>query len=185
MDTTGKPVEDDIHVPNAGKKDPDQVEGDCWKQIRCANCRQVKEIIEVKYKRNVSFLEARKIVETYMGENRYASVARRADTTNEDNKYRTLVEKLIKLETNDWPKFLEQLRKLLSAEFYQTSAQQPVGNGERSNVVIRTKTHVGSTTPTRTTSKGAKSEAKQLLHMSPIRSKTITDRLKKLVSHKT
>ena len=28
-------------------------------------------------------------------------VARRADTTNEDNKYRTLVEKLIKLEAND------------------------------------------------------------------------------------
>ena len=46
-----------------------------------------------------------------MGENSYASVARRANTTNDDNKYRTLVEKLIQLETNDWPKFQEHLKK--------------------------------------------------------------------------
>ncbi len=51
--------------------------------------------------RNVSFLEARKIVGTYMGENRYASVARRADTINQDNKYRALVKKLIQLEPNN------------------------------------------------------------------------------------
>ena len=50
-----------------------------------------------------------------MGENSYASVARRADTINQDNKYRTLAEKLIQLETNDWPKFQEHLgRTLLS-----------------------------------------------------------------------
>ena len=61
-----------------------------------------KEILEVKHKRNVSFPESKKIVGTYMGENSYASVAQRADTTNQDNKYRTLVEKLIQLEANDW-----------------------------------------------------------------------------------
>ena len=65
--------------------------------------KKEKEILEVKHKRNVSFLEARKIVGTYMGENSYASVASRADTTNQDNKYRILVEKLIQLEANDWP----------------------------------------------------------------------------------
>ena len=49
----------------------------------------------MKNKRYVSFLEARKIIETYMEENSYASVARRADTTNQGNKYRALMEKLI------------------------------------------------------------------------------------------
>ena len=98
---------------------------DCLKEIRCANCRQdhpaytrscvvyqkEKEIIEVKHKRNVSFLEARRIVGSYMGESSYASVARRADRTNDDNKYKTLVEKLIQLEANDWSKFQEHLKK--------------------------------------------------------------------------
>ena len=64
-----------------------------------------KEIIEVKHKRNVSFLEVRRIVGSNMGESSYASVAQRADRTNDDNKYRTLVKKLIRLKANDWPKF--------------------------------------------------------------------------------
>ena len=105
----------------------------------------------MKHKKNVSFLEARKIVGTS------ASIARRTDTTNEDNKYRTLVEKLIQLEANDWPKFQGHLKKLYAAEFYQAPAQQQVGNGERYNVVVKTKTHAGSTTPTPTTPKSSKS----------------------------
>ena len=70
-----------------GKKDPDHLQEDCLKQIKWANCRQnhpayvrscvvykkEKEILEVKHKRNVSSLEARKIIATYMGENNYAS----------------------------------------------------------------------------------------------------------------
>ena len=47
-----------------------------------------------------------------MGESSYASVARRADRTNDDNKYKILEEKLIQLEANDWPKFQEHLKKL-------------------------------------------------------------------------
>ena len=35
----------------------------------------------------------------------------KVDTTNNDNKYRALVEKLIQLETTDWPKFQEHLKK--------------------------------------------------------------------------
>ena len=153
-----------------GEKDPDHVEEDCLKETRCANCQQdhpayartctvyqkEKEIIEVKHKRNVSFLEARRIVGSYMGESCYASVARKADRTYDDSKYRTLVEKLLKLEANDWPKFQEHLKKLHSDEFYQAPAQQQVANGERSNVVVQTKTHVGSITPTQTTPKSAK-----------------------------
>ena len=60
-------------------------------------------------------LEARKIVETYMGENSYASVAQSEDTINQDNKCRALVEKLIHLEVKDWPKLQEDLKKLHSA----------------------------------------------------------------------
>ena len=177
-----------------GEKDPGHAVEDCMKEIRCANCQQdhpayartcavyqkEKEIIEVKHKRNVSFLEARRIVGSYMGESSYASVARRADRTSDDSKYRTLMGKLIKLEANDWLKFQEHLKKLHLVEFYQAPAQQQVANGERSNVVVQTKTHVGSITPTRTTPKSAKSPSKQPLHKSPIRPpKSIKDRLKK------
>ena len=183
-----------------GEWDPDHVEEDSLEEITCASCRwdhpacagscavyqKEKEIIEVKYWRNVSFLEAGRIVGSYMGEGSYVSVAWRADRTNDDNKYRTLVEKLIKLEANDWPKFQEHLNKLHLAKFYQAPAQQQVANGERSNVVVQTKTHVGSITPTRTTPKSANSPSKQPLHKSPIRPpKSIKDRLKNLVSYKT
>ena len=137
-----------------GEKDPDHAEEDCLKEITCANCQQdhptyartctvyqkEKEIIEVKHKRNVSFLEAGRIVGSYMGESSYASVARRADGTNDDTKYRTLVEKLIKLEANDCPKFQEHLKKLYLVEFFQTPAQQQVANGEGSNIVVQTNT---------------------------------------------
>ena len=178
-----------------GEKDPDHAEEDCLKEIRCANCQQdhpayartctvyqkEKEIIEVKHKRNVSFLEAWRIVGSYMEESSYATVARRADRTNDDTKNRTFVEKLLKLEANDWPKFQEHLKKLHSDEFYQELAQQQVANGERSNVVVQTKTHVGSITPIRNTPKSAKSPSKQPLHKSPIRPpKSIKDRLKNL-----
>ena len=116
-----------------------------------------------------------------MGERSYAPVARRVDRNNDDNKYWTLVKKLIKLEANDRPKFLEYLKKLHSVEFYQAPAQQQVANGERSNVVVQTKTHGGYITPTRTTPKSAKSPSKQPLHKLPIRPpKSIKDRLKNL-----
>ena len=37
--------------------------------------KKEKEILKLKHKRNVSFLDARKIVGTYIGESSYASVA--------------------------------------------------------------------------------------------------------------
>ena len=86
--------------------------------------KKEKELLEVKHKRNVSFLEANKIVGTYTRENSYASVACRADTTNQNNKYWTLVEKLIQLKPNGWPKLQEHLKKLHSAEFHQAPSQQ-------------------------------------------------------------
>ena len=155
------------------------MEVDCLKEIRRTNCRKdhpdyarsgdvykkEKKILEVKSKRNVSFLQAK----NYMGESSYDFVARRANTTNQDNKYRTLVEKLIQLEANDGPKFQEQLKKLHPTELYRAPAQPQIGNGVISNVVVQIKPHEGSTTPTRTNSKSAKSPTKQLLHTSLIR----------------
>ena len=47
--------------------------------------RKIYSIYGGKHKRNVSFLEAMRIVGSYMGENSYASVARRADRNNDDD----------------------------------------------------------------------------------------------------
>ena len=44
--------------------------------------------MEVKHKSNVFFLEAKKIIGTNLRENSNASVAQRADTIKQDNKYR-------------------------------------------------------------------------------------------------
>ena len=74
--------------------------------------KKKKEILEVKRKRKVSFLEPKKIVGTYIGKNSYASVGWRVNTTNQDNKYRILLEKLIQLEANNWSKFQEHLKNL-------------------------------------------------------------------------
>ena len=117
MDTTGKPVEDD-RCAKCGENDPDHVKEDCLKEIESANCQHDHPANAMssdvykkrrKYLRCVSFLETRKIVGTYMGENSYASVARRAYSTNEDSKYRTFEGKWIDLEANDCQKFQEHL----------------------------------------------------------------------------
>ena len=122
----------------------------------------------MKHKRNVSFLEARKIVGNYMEENSYASVAWGEDTPNQDNKYRALMEKLIQLELNNWPKFQEHLKKLHSAKFDQVPTQQ-IKNKEKPNEVVQVKTHIGSTTPTQITPlKSAKSSLTK--YKSPIHS---------------
>ena len=47
-----------------------------------------KEILEIKHKRNVTFLEARKIARSDMEEHTYASIARRVNPVNQDKKYR-------------------------------------------------------------------------------------------------
>ena len=52
------------------------------------------------------FWKQGKIVRSYMGETSYASVTRRAETSNQDNKYRALINKLIILDTSNRPKLL-------------------------------------------------------------------------------
>ena len=83
----------------------------------------------MEYKRNVSFLEARKIEEINTGENSYASVTRKADTTNQGNIYRTFVEKLIQLEAYDWPKFQEHLKNDTRPNFTVHQLSNGLGMG--------------------------------------------------------
>ena len=73
-----------------GKKDPDQTEEDCPNKTECPNCQEnhsafsrscdiykrEREITEIKYMKNVSFVEARKTVDLYMKENTYTTLVR-------------------------------------------------------------------------------------------------------------
>ena len=82
-----------------------------------------------------------------MGESSYTSVTWRVDTINQENKYGTLVEKLIQFELNDYPKFQEHLKKLHLTEFHQAQTQQQVKNKEKSNEVVQAKPHIQSISP--------------------------------------
>ena len=66
-----------------------------------------------------------------MGENSF-SFARRAGRTNDDNKYRTLAEKLIKLEANDWLKFQEHLKNYIQSNFTKHQLNNKLGMGRNS-----------------------------------------------------
>ena len=132
----------------------------------CKTYKKEKEIIEVKHKRSMSFQKSRKIVGTYMGENSYASVARREDTVNQDNRYRALVEKLIQQEPNDWPKLHEQLKNLHSAEL-QTQPWPVSSNKEITNEPP-TNQQTNPTAQTQTTPK-KENHRLNLTHRSSIR----------------
>ena len=82
----------------------------------------------VKYKRNVTFLEARKIEESNVKVNTYANAAQRASSISNNNsqpdKYKIiLIKKLVQLGPNDWPVSRTVLKKLHSAEICQTATQ--------------------------------------------------------------
>ena len=98
-----------------------------------------------------------------MGENSYTSVARRADTTNQDNKYRTLVEKLIHFEANDWP-VLGTPEKTTLGRILASTSSTTGWEWKEVQCCSPNKTHVGFATPARTT-KSVKSRTKQLLHV--------------------
>ena len=58
--------------------------------------------MQIKHKRNISFPEARKIVESFMGTQSYASVMQKINWTQEteskqENKYFEPIEKLVQL----------------------------------------------------------------------------------------
>ena len=116
-----------------------------------------------KYKRNESFLEAKKIVGPYVGENSYTSVTWRADKINQDNRYRNLVEKLIRLEPNDWLKFQEQLKNLQSAELQiepRPASAYKEKTSETTKVKSPTNKQTNPTAQTQTTPPKRKSQTK-------------------------
>ena len=113
-----------------GEKDPSHSEDECQNDKECANChgnhpaysrtcdvyRREAEILHVKHQKGISFPEARKIVESYMGTRSYASVTQRInkinppEKKNQENKYLELINKLLSLSASEWPSFQEQLK---------------------------------------------------------------------------
>ena len=84
------------------------------------------------YGRNIIFQWSRKVVEFYMKDSTVNNVGQEAcpvitsnttTTNNNDDKCWTYVKNLLQLGQNEWPKFLEELKKLHSAEIYQTETQ--------------------------------------------------------------
>ena len=76
--------------------------------------KKENEITQVKYKRNISFPDAWKIMESSIGTQSYASVSQnriQQIESKQENKYLELIEKLVRLSENDRPNFQERLRK--------------------------------------------------------------------------
>ena len=103
------------------------------------------------------------------------------------------MEKLIQLEPNDQPKFLEHLKNLHLAEFQKTEEQthrkEITTNKEKSNKIIQGKIYTKSTAQMQTTlppPKNRKFPTKQSSHRSSIRPpKTAKDRQKTFLSKTT
>ena len=64
--------------------------------------------MDMNYRSNITFLETRKIVESYMKDNSYANVPQSANPINQIRI--TLIEILVQLELNDWPNFQEEIK---------------------------------------------------------------------------
>ena len=96
----------------------------------CNIYKRKKEMIKVKYRKYITFLEARKIVESYMKDKTYSYIAQKLSHNNSKNiknnhldNNRAFFEKLLQLGPINWPKFQEQLKKLHSAEICQIETQ--------------------------------------------------------------
>ena len=108
-----------------GKRDPDHMENECKRIKRsCAIYKKEKEIMFIKHTKNIPFLEARKIVESYMGTKTHANVAQKVNQPSQDStsmdKCQKLIEKLINLKANKWLTFQENLKGMHSTEMKQS-----------------------------------------------------------------
>ena len=115
-----------------GGHDPNHMENEC-KNIKCANCheehpafsrscaiyKKEKEIMFIKHTKNIPFLEAKKIIESYMGTITYANVAQKVNQPPQDStsidKYQKLIEKLINLKAYELLTFQENLKRMCSS----------------------------------------------------------------------
>ena len=64
-----------------------------------------KEILSIKYTKNISFLEARKIVDATSREKTYSQAVASPTRTEATNEYLNLEKKLLQLGPDEWPNF--------------------------------------------------------------------------------
>ena len=120
-----------------GRRDPDHTANECRLDCRCANCgedhpayaracktwKKEKEIMAIKHTKNISFPEARKMVDSYMKEETYSQITSGytpSNITNQNSKYEILINKLLQLGPNDWPKFINEIKPTLSTNITHT-----------------------------------------------------------------
>lgn len=112
-----------------GEGDPHHTTDQCREVCKCANCggdhpvyarvcekwKKEKEILTLKHTKNISFLEARKIIEASRKEKTYSQVVKTTtnDTQQQENKYKELLQKLLQLGPEDWPRFIEEIKPKL------------------------------------------------------------------------
>ena len=114
---------------------PDHSTEECKKTLRCANCggdhpvyvktcekwKREKEILSVKYTKNISFLEARKIVDATNRDKTYSQAVSLVTSTELTSKYQNLVRKLLQLGPGDWSNFIKNLRAELEEPQVKTN----------------------------------------------------------------
>ena len=109
-----------------------------WLRVNCVENRKLISFRST-WKKLHSFLEARRIVGSYMGEAvtppLHGGRIEPMTTTNTEHSWRNW---------SSWKPMIGQSfrstwKKLHSVEFYQAPAQQQVANGERFNFVVQTK----------------------------------------------
>ena len=90
----------------------------------CAIYKREKEIMYMKHAKNIPFPERRKIMKSCTGRKTYANVVQKANQTPHDStlidKYKELIEQLLNLNTIEWPRFQENLKRMYSTEMKQT-----------------------------------------------------------------
>lgn len=125
-----------------GQTDADHSTKECKNNSKCANCgedhpaysrtcqkwKKEKEIMTVKYTRNLPYPEARKIVESYMKNSTYAEKAK-TNNANQQNKmseeHLKLIEKLIKLNQQEWTIFQHNLKETYSISGSEKNTNKP------------------------------------------------------------
>ena len=77
--------------------------------------KEIREIMEVKYRRNITFHERKRIVKTCVKDNIYADATKKMNLMNNNHnqtdKYRIVNEKLMQQGSNDRLKFQEALKQ--------------------------------------------------------------------------
>ena len=121
-----------------GQKDPDPSIEECKNTHRCTNCgedhpvytktskkwKREREILFIKYARNRSFLEARKIVVATSRDKTYSQAVASPTCTEATNKYLNLFEKLLQLRLDDWLNFIKNIRSKLEESMVKTKDQK-------------------------------------------------------------